>query len=107
MQIIEAFYSSSFSTSQIRISKVCHIPLIPDSFSKQDSTVEEGDRIAQLIIERIYTPDVLEVEVGIRSLFCPSGLNCLQDLDETVRGTAGFGSTGGHILLSTGAPTAQ
>lgn len=25
--------------------------------------VEEGDRIAQLILERIYTPDILEVQV--------------------------------------------
>lgn len=32
--------------------------------------VEEGDRIAQLIIERIYTPDVLEVDV--RNPFCYS-----------------------------------
>ena len=27
--------------------------------------VEEGDRVAQLIIERIYTPDVLEVQVSV------------------------------------------
>lgn len=26
-------------------------------------TVAEGDRIAQLIIERIYTPEILEVQV--------------------------------------------
>lgn len=26
--------------------------------------MQEGDRIAQLILERVYTPDVLEVEVG-------------------------------------------
>ena len=26
--------------------------------------VDEGDRVAQLIIERIYTPEVLEVEVS-------------------------------------------
>lgn len=30
--------------------------------------VEEGDRVAQLIIERIHTPDVLEVNVGIVQL---------------------------------------
>ncbi|KAF8640082.1 hypothetical protein AX17_001322 [Amanita inopinata Kibby_2008] len=52
--------------------------------SDKDFQVEEGDRIAQLIIERIYTPDVLEVE----------------SLDETVRGAAGFGSTGGHNMLA-------
>ncbi|KAJ7774232.1 dUTPase-like protein [Mycena maculata] len=51
--------------------------------SDKDFQVEEGDRIAQLIIERIHTPDVLEVE----------------DLDETLRGTGGFGSTGGHGSL--------
>lgn len=45
--------------------------------------VEEGDRIAQLIIEKIYTPEVVEV----------------QDLEETLRGAGGFGSTGGHSML--------
>ncbi|XP_050366226.1 deoxyuridine 5'-triphosphate nucleotidohydrolase [Argentina anserina] len=40
--------------------------------------VKAGDRIAQLIIEKIITPDVMEVE----------------DLDSTVRGEGGFGSTG-------------
>ncbi|KAJ7068003.1 dUTPase-like protein [Mycena amicta] len=53
------------------------------NLSDKDFQVEEGDRIAQLIIERIYTPDVLEVE----------------DLDETLRGAGGFGSTGGHVSL--------
>jgi len=48
-----------------------------------DFQVEEGDRIAQLVLERIYTPEVLEVE----------------DLGETLRGTNGFGSTGGHGAL--------
>ena len=37
-----------------------------------------GDGIAQLILEKIDTPPVKEV----------------QDLDETVRGSGGFGSTG-------------
>ncbi|KAI0092455.1 dUTPase-like protein [Irpex rosettiformis] len=50
------------------------------NLSDKDFEVKEGDRIAQLIIERIYTPEVLEV----------------QDLDETLRGSGGFGSTGGH-----------
>jgi dUTP pyrophosphatase len=45
--------------------------------------VKEGDRIAQLIIERIMTPEVLEVD----------------NLDETLRGAGGFGSTGGHGAL--------
>lgn len=43
------------------------------------ATVNEGDRIAQLIIEKISTPEVQEVE----------------SLDETLRGAGGFGSTGG------------
>ena len=43
-----------------------------------DFEVKVGDRIAQLIIEKILTPDVIEVE----------------DLDATVRGEGGFGSTG-------------
>ncbi|KAG2237290.1 hypothetical protein INT48_009023 [Thamnidium elegans] len=37
-----------------------------------------GDRIAQLIIEKIYTPEVVEVE----------------SLDASDRGVGGFGSTG-------------
>lgn len=41
-------------------------------------TVKRGDRVAQLIIERIMLPVVEEVE----------------DLDETSRGAGGFGSTG-------------
>lgn len=43
-----------------------------------DFEVKPGDRIAQLILERIITPQVVEVE----------------DLDPTVRGAGGFGSTG-------------
>ncbi|GMY28442.1 deoxyuridine 5'-triphosphate nucleotidohydrolase-like [Fagus crenata] len=43
-----------------------------------DFEVKVGDRIAQLIIEKIMTPNVMEVE----------------DLDATVRGEGGFGSTG-------------
>ncbi len=43
-----------------------------------DCEIKEGDRIAQLVLERIYTPEVLEV----------------QELEESVRGAGGFGSTG-------------
>ncbi|KAI1401024.1 dUTP diphosphatase [Hypoxylon fuscum] len=43
-----------------------------------DFQVQEGDRVAQLVVERIYTPDVVEV----------------QELEESVRGAGGFGSTG-------------
>ena len=44
----------------------------------QDFQVKMGDRIAQLILEQIDTPPVEEV----------------QDLDNTVHGSGGFGSTG-------------
>ncbi|MCL7031396.1 hypothetical protein MKW94_029975 [Papaver nudicaule] len=46
--------------------------------SDVDFHVKMGDRVAQLIIEKIITPEVEEVE----------------DLDSTVRGSGGFGSTG-------------
>jgi dUTP pyrophosphatase len=65
------------------------------------STVTEGDRIAQLILERIYTPEVQEVEVSnLRHLTDVYELEIvLQNLDETIRGEKGFGSTGGHSQL--------
>jgi dUTP pyrophosphatase len=40
--------------------------------------VKQGDRIAQLILEKICTPDVVQVET----------------LESTERGAGGFGSTG-------------
>jgi len=46
--------------------------------SDADFDVKEGERIAQLVLERIYTPEIVEV----------------QELEETVRGAGGFGSTG-------------
>ncbi|CAI2166419.1 16060_t:CDS:2 [Funneliformis geosporum] len=46
--------------------------------SKLDHQVKEGDRIAQLILERIRTPNVIEVD----------------ELEGTERGLNGFGSTG-------------
>ncbi len=46
--------------------------------SDADFPINEGDRIAQLVLERIYTPDVVEV----------------QELEESTRGAGGFGSTG-------------
>jgi dUTP pyrophosphatase len=55
------------------------VKVILFNFSEVDFAIKIGDRIAQLIIERIYTPDVAVVE----------------KLDESVRGAGGFGSTGG------------
>ncbi|KNE72172.1 dUTP diphosphatase [Allomyces macrogynus ATCC 38327] len=48
------------------------------NFSDQDYHVKVGDRVAQLILERILIADVAEVE----------------ELDATDRGAGGFGSTG-------------
>ncbi|PSR97553.1 dUTPase-like protein [Coniella lustricola] len=47
--------------------------------SEADFPITEGDRVAQLVLERIYTPEVLEVA----------------ELEDSARGTGGFGSTGG------------
>ncbi|KIW14761.1 deoxyuridine 5'-triphosphate nucleotidohydrolase [Exophiala spinifera] len=46
--------------------------------SEVDFEIKKGDRIAQLVLERIYTPEIVEVE----------------NLEESVRGAGGFGSTG-------------
>ncbi|KAK6513714.1 Deoxyuridine 5'-triphosphate nucleotidohydrolase [Arthrobotrys conoides] len=46
--------------------------------SDVDFEIKEGDRVAQLILERIYTPEVAVVE----------------DLEASVRGAGGFGSSG-------------
>ncbi|KAL2122857.1 hypothetical protein VTJ04DRAFT_3312 [Mycothermus thermophilus] len=43
-----------------------------------DFVVNEGDRVAQLVLERIYTPEVVEVA----------------ELEASARGAGGFGSTG-------------
>ena len=44
----------------------------------KEFTVEKGDRIAQLVCEKIYYPDIQVVDT----------------LNETERGEGGFGSTG-------------
>ena len=56
-----------------------NVGVILFNFSDEPFEVKKGDRIAQLILERIYLPDLEE----------------LPSLDETVRGKGGFGSTGG------------
>lgn len=48
--------------------------------STEDFNVTIGDRVAQMILEKIVTPEVSVVEVA--------------DLDSTERGAGGFGSTG-------------
>ncbi|WP_227981040.1 dUTP diphosphatase [Nocardia spumae] len=46
--------------------------------------LRRGDRIAQLLVQRVELVDFVEVE----------------QLDETARGTGGYGSSGGHDSLS-------
>ena len=46
--------------------------------SEEDFKVSPGDRIAQLIIEKISATEIVEVS----------------ELDDTARGAGGFGSTG-------------
>ena len=48
------------------------------NFGTKDFEIKEGDRIAQLVLEKIELSEVWEVA----------------ELDETVRGEGGFGSTG-------------
>lgn len=48
------------------------------NLSQNDFIINEGDRIAQIVIMPIYTNNIVEVE----------------ELDYTIRGTGGFGSTG-------------
>ena len=55
-----------------------NVQVILFNFSKDSYQVKRGDRIAQLILECILTPPVIETN----------------DLDGTHRGSHGFGSTG-------------
>lgn len=55
------------------------VGVILANLSDADFEIKVGDRIAQLIVERIVMPEVVVVE----------------KLDESVRGAGGFGSTGG------------
>lgn len=45
--------------------------------------IRRGDRIAQLLVQRVELPDFIEVSF----------------LDDTVRGAGGYGSSGGHASL--------
>ena len=55
-----------------------NVGVILFNFSEKDFTVKAGDRIAQLILERIAVAEVQEVD----------------DLEASERGSGGFGSTG-------------
>lgn len=56
------------------------------NFSDQEFKIKSGDRIAQLIIEKLTETEIEEVE----------------DLDQTERGAGGFGSTGVGEKLQNG-----
>ncbi|ROR93669.1 deoxyuridine 5'-triphosphate nucleotidohydrolase [Salana multivorans] len=53
-------------------------------------TVRRGDRIAQLVLQRVAT----------------AGWDVVDELPDTARGAGGFGSTGGHDAVPTGADQA-
>lgn len=59
------------------------------NLSSSSVQIKKGDRVAQLILEKILIVDPIEVK----------------DLDETVRGAGGFGSTGLESVVSTTANT--
>lgn len=56
------------------------IQVILFNHNKEDLVIQKGDRIAQIIFEKIYLPDVKEVSY--------------EQLSASERGTGGFGSTG-------------
>ncbi|KSU60962.1 deoxyuridine 5'-triphosphate nucleotidohydrolase [Gordonia sp. SGD-V-85] len=60
--------------------KVCLINHDPE----QTISISRGDRIAQLIVQRVELPDFVEVD----------------ELDETARGDGGYGSSGGSAILA-------
>ncbi|EPY52452.1 deoxyuridine 5'-triphosphate nucleotidohydrolase [Schizosaccharomyces cryophilus OY26] len=57
-----------------------HVRVLLFNHGDSDFPVKVGDRVAQIILEKIATPPVILVE----------------NLEATVRGTGGFGSTGVH-----------
>ena len=58
-----------YSICRTKISKVGRLSKTNVSRSLIAIAVKEGDRIAQLIVEKIHTPDVLEVKVSIPPLW--------------------------------------
>ena len=61
-----------------------NVGVVMFNHAEEDLVVNRGDRVAQLVLERICIADVLEVD----------------ELDETERGEGGFGSTGVEAPLS-------
>lgn len=63
--------------------KVCLINHDP----RESIELRRGDRIAQLLVQRVELVDFVEVD----------------ELDDTPRGAGGYGSSGGHASLTPGA----
>lgn len=59
--------------------KVCLVNLDP----REAIHISRGDRIAQLLVQRVELPEFVECE----------------ELDQTTRGAGGYGSSGGHASL--------
>lgn len=66
-------------TGELKVNLINHDPETPIE-------IRRGDRIAQLIIQRVETWPVREV-------------GSVEELGESARGAKGFGSTGGHARL--------
>jgi dUTP pyrophosphatase len=69
------------------------------NFSDEDFVVAVGERVAQLIVERVSPDDLLIHQypmavAKVHQIYTPE-IVVVEQLDETVRGAGGFGSTGG------------
>ncbi|WP_433760612.1 dUTP diphosphatase [Nocardia sp. CA-135398] len=68
---------------EIKVCLINHDPRTPIELRR-------GDRIAQLLVQRVELVDFVEVEA----------------LDDTTRGAGGYGSSGGHAILAASADEA-
>jgi dUTP pyrophosphatase len=67
------------------------------NFSDDDFVVAVGERVAQLIVERVSANSSFDCPMAIANIgqiYTPE-IVVVEQLDETVRGAGGFGSTGG------------
>ena len=56
--------------------------------------VREGDRVAQLVLERVRAPyHFRSLTLTIRQIYTPE-IQVVEELEQSVRGAGGFGSTG-------------